>query len=279
MCIALSEFRKGDLIIITTHQQQVLQAIVKYYVSDKRIRAVGLFGSLGRGEGDEYSDLDLDIVINDSVQIEIMAELECLCASLAEMGESAFVIVASASDAGDVVLASLLEFSIRYHTLETTNWKIVDSLVLLTGSLDLATIVAAGNRNRPMTMSQIPSTLLDRYLRYALGVSVQIRRHHLWNAIDLLHRMRDLLMQIYAETHGYSRPVHAFQQHAAPILQSSLATMLPYYELKSVCLALHQALTIVETDLSTLSNGQLSMSDAHHKLVREIRQRIEPCIP
>lgn len=260
---------------MTTHHQRVLQAIVKHYTTDNRIQAVGLFGSLGRGEGDEFSDLDLDIIVDDSIQIDLMAELEGLCMVLAGIGAEAVLILASASDAGDVVLASLLEFSIRYHTLATTNWRIVDSLVLLTGSLDLATIIAASNRNRPVAAAQLPVDLLDRYLRYALGVSVQIRRHHLWNAIDLLHCMRDLLMQMYADTHGYNRPVHAFQRYADPSLQAKLATMLPRYELESVCLALYHSLTIVETDLPALSNGQIALNDAHRKVVKGVRQRAQ----
>lgn len=260
----------------TARQQIVLEAIADFYRDDKRIRAVGLFGSLGRGNWDEFSDLDLDVVIDDRCQMTAIVEIERLCAALATAGEEVVLIVPSGPDAGDVVFGSLLELSIRYHTLATTNWKITDSLLLLCGKLDLATIVAAGEQNRPMSSEAPPATeLLARYLRYAVGVSVQINRQQLWLAIDLLHRMRDLLMQMYAQTHGYQRPVHAFQQHADPALQARLAAMLPQYNLESVCLALYQGLAVVETDLAALSNGRVTASNAHDKVVEAVHRRLQ----
>ncbi len=43
-----------------TPAQQVLQrAIVDHYTGDPRILAVAVFGSLGRGSWDAYSDVDL----------------------------------------------------------------------------------------------------------------------------------------------------------------------------------------------------------------------------
>ncbi|MCE7989425.1 MAG: nucleotidyltransferase domain-containing protein [Caldilinea sp. CFX5] len=260
----------------TVQHQRVLQAIADCYRGDKRIRAVGLFGSLGRGNWHEFSDLDLDVVIADHVQISVADEIARLCAALVAVGEEALLIVPSAPDAGDVVFASLLELSIRYHPLATTNWKITDSLVLLCGDLDLAVIVAAGQQNRTASGVPSPAALVDRYLHYAVGVSVQIRRQQLWLAIDLLHRMRDLLMQLYAQAYGYNRPIHAFQQHAEHSLQSRMRAMLPQHDLKSVYLALEQGLTIVEADLFTLSHGQIVLNDAHHKLLIRVRQRIKP---
>lgn len=58
----------------TAQQQRVLQAVADFYHNDQRICAVGLFGSLGRGNGDEFSDLDLDVVIVDQVQIGVRGE-------------------------------------------------------------------------------------------------------------------------------------------------------------------------------------------------------------
>jgi predicted nucleotidyltransferase len=43
--------------------QALLRSIVSFYEDDPRILAVAIFGSLGRGSWDCYSDLDLDVVI------------------------------------------------------------------------------------------------------------------------------------------------------------------------------------------------------------------------
>jgi hypothetical protein len=76
-----------------------------------------LFGSLVRGNWDEYSDIDLDLVIADEVTLDAEAELKQLCAFLGPVA----LIVPNGSDSGDVVLDSLLEFSIRYHPLSSTS--------------------------------------------------------------------------------------------------------------------------------------------------------------
>src|SRR5260221_1299756 len=101
--------------------QALLEAIVAYYHADSRILAVSLFGSLARGTWAPYSDLDLDVVIGDGVQMDVLQELERLCASLAAIGQHDAMIVADGNDAGDVVFASLMQFSIRFHPLATTS--------------------------------------------------------------------------------------------------------------------------------------------------------------
>ena len=60
----------------TRRHQQLLQAILDFYADDKRILAILLFGSLGRGNWDTYSDLDLDIVMHDNVKINATQELK-----------------------------------------------------------------------------------------------------------------------------------------------------------------------------------------------------------
>src|SRR5579884_1389537 len=88
----------------TSQHQSLLTAIVNYYANDPRIRAIILFGSLGRGNWDPYSDLDLDVIIVDNTTINIISELEHLSDSFANIGEHAALIIAEGEDAGDIVL-------------------------------------------------------------------------------------------------------------------------------------------------------------------------------
>jgi hypothetical protein len=60
----------------------VLRAIVNYYAPDSRILAVVVFGALGLGTWDRYSDLDLDIILADGVSVAARGDAEALCRSL-----------------------------------------------------------------------------------------------------------------------------------------------------------------------------------------------------
>lgn len=48
-------------------QQKSLDAIVPYLMEDEAVRAVFLKGSLGKGEGDKYSDVDLYCLVKDEL--------------------------------------------------------------------------------------------------------------------------------------------------------------------------------------------------------------------
>ena len=118
----------------TAKHQALLRAIVKPIEGDRRVRAVVVFGSASRGDWDTWSDIDLDVVIADGVAIDPVAELRALCATFEPLGERTAVIVANGTDAGDVVLKSLMQISVRYHNLRTSP-NIVANMQVLTGTL------------------------------------------------------------------------------------------------------------------------------------------------
>ena len=64
----------------TPRHQALLRAIVSHYKDDPRVRAVVVFGSLGRGDWDALSDLDLDVVLADGVPVDVAQEIEGLAA-------------------------------------------------------------------------------------------------------------------------------------------------------------------------------------------------------
>jgi predicted nucleotidyltransferase len=119
----------------TPAQRALLGSIVAAYAGDQRVLAVGILGSLARGTGDAWSDLDLDLVLADGVVLDAVAEARALCQHL---GLTETLVVSSRPGEVDVVLPSLEQFSIRYHPLGTTNAHIVDDLKILSGRLDRA---------------------------------------------------------------------------------------------------------------------------------------------
>ena len=72
----------------TPQHQAILRAIVDHYENDPRILAVAVFGSLGRGNWDEYSDIDLDVVIDDQVSLNASEELKPAVSGLRAAGRA-----------------------------------------------------------------------------------------------------------------------------------------------------------------------------------------------
>ncbi len=101
----------------TPQHQAVLRAIVAHYENDPRILAVAVFGSLGRGNWDEYSDIDLDVVIADGDSLKATEELTQLCQAFEPLGKRLAVLVPDGEDAGDVVFASRVAADTLAHTL------------------------------------------------------------------------------------------------------------------------------------------------------------------
>jgi len=256
----------------TPQHQALLSAVVSYYADDPRILAVAVFGSLGRGTWDRYSDLDLDVVISADVVIDVVQELTRLCNSFAAIGERAALIIPDNYDAGDVVLESLLELSIRYHPLNATSPNIVDSLRVLMGQIDHTAIATAGQANR-RTKEETPDQLLDRLVRYAVEVDVALQRRQIWSAVDLLHRMRTLVMELFTNTRNGARPLHIFQAEADTELQSRLAATLPQYNLLSAQRSLLHFLGFLEHDLDELASSKVQLRDSHRQVLKNVRMR------
>jgi predicted nucleotidyltransferase len=257
----------------TPQHQALLAAIVAFYEHDARVSAVIVFGSLGRGDWDALSDIDLDVVIADDARIDVVDELRNLCASFAPLGERAALIVPQGDDEADVVLESLLQLSVRYHPLASTKPAIVDSMQMLAGRLDAATIAAAAAAN-PSDLEPSPDHLLAACVRYAAVAQVYVQRASPWLAIEILHRMRSLLMQIFVRAHGGGRPLHRFPAIAPAGLQVRLGATLPQADPSTLRAALAALIDLLENDLEVISNGQLALTAGQQTVLRHVRLRL-----
>jgi len=255
----------------TLQHQRILHSITSYYENDPRILAITVFGSLGRGNWDGYSDLDLDVVVADNIKIDVEAELVQWCASLASIDEQIALLIPDDDDA-DVVFKSLMELSIRYHPLENTSPNIVDSMLLLLGRIDRSTIEAAGLANRKLDDEPLDREL-DRCIRYALEVDSALHRSYLWSAIELLHYMRHSLMELFTRSHHGQRPYQFFQKEADKKIQARLGGTLPRYDLSTAQASLSQFMDILTNDLDQLTDGQVQLTRAHSELLTAIRSR------
>ena len=254
----------------TPQHQALLKGIIQHYAADPRIRAVVLFGSLGRGDWDADSDIDLDVVIGDQVALDVTQELNALCASLVTTGESAALAFAAGPDEGEVVFESLMQLSVRYHPLSSTKPAIVDSMRVLTGDLDLETIASAGLSNQAPGDAPL-RPLLDHLLRYVAAADVALRRQNLWLTIEILGRMRGLCLDLFTRARGGERSFYFFEKAADPGLQASLGQTLPHFNQASMRHALLTFIDILERENDALTAGQLPLRDMDLRLLARVR--------
>lgn len=256
----------------TPKHQSLLKGIVQHYADDPRIRAVVLFGSLGRGDWDADSDIDLDVVTGDHVSLDVTQELNALVDGLAgSTGEKAALAFAAGPDEGEVVFASLMQLSVRYHPLATTKPAIVDSMRVLTGELEAESIAAAGLANQVDDAPDL-RLLLDQLLRYTAATDVAIRRQNLWLAIELLGRMRSLCLELFTQAGGGGRSFYFFETAADARLQALLGRTLPQFESASLRQALLAFVDILEYESDALTIGQLQLRDSDRRLLARVRQ-------
>ncbi len=255
----------------TLQHQRILQVITSYYENDPRVLAITVFGSLGRGNWDRYSDLDLDVVVADGIKIDVEEELSQLAEAFSTIGEHIALLIPGDDDA-DVVFKSLIELSIRYHPIASTHPNIVDSMLLLLGKIDLAAIKTAGLANQKPEKEPLIREL-DRCIRYALEVDSALHRGYLWSAIELLHYLRRCMMALFTYSHGGQRPYQFFQVEASQEMQAQLGGTLPQYNLKSAQESLSQFLDILTNDLDQFTNNKVQLTESHSKLLAAIRSR------
>ncbi len=273
----LSVKSKGACVVSypgTPQHQALLATIASYYADDPRILAVAVFGSLGRSTWDQYSDLDLDVVLADGVQTDVLEELRALCTSFAAINERALIIEPDGddADAGDVVLASLTQLSVRYHALHTTKPQIADSLHVIVGQIDAQTIKAAAQANGPLPHDTWEERM-DHAMRRVVGVDVALQRRQLWQALPALHLLQEQMLRLFALAHGGIRPYHTFQAMANEQTQALLGATVPAYSLQSVQVSFGRLLDLIEHDLDHFTLGKVQLTDAQRAVLQRVRQR------
>lgn len=262
----------------TLQHQNLLGLIREVYAGDDRVLALVLFGSLGRGAGDGWSDLDLAVIVRDGVQVDVSAELERLTAVLAAHGDPV-LSTADAGDAGYLIPQSLCGIAIDYTELSKVSPYVVDGCVVLAGTLDLETIrkAAAANDKPPPPID----LLLQKALWLALGADITIQRRQFWQAVFKLESVRRALIEIYAYSRGGTRSAQVFAETAGADLQAKFGRTLPAFvphsregSVAACIVALSALLDLLEHDLAELSNGQLQLGPDGRTIIARLRDRL-----
>lgn len=263
-----------EALLGTPQHRAVLEAIIRHYADDARIRAIILFGSLSAGNWHPLSDLDLDIVVEDGILINPVQELQALCRSLSDLGGDGALIIPDGEEEGDVVLTSLMEFSVRYHPLATTSPNIVDQMHLLAGRIDLETVRAVGLANRVASDSS-PTILISQCIRWAIEIEAAIERNRLWLAVELLHYIRANFMEIFTQARQGVRPLRFFEIEAPESLHVLLGKTLPSLNHAAIFKALVAVIGILHDDLEKLGDASLTLTNDQRRILAQLQVRME----
>ncbi len=236
-----------------------------------------LFGSLARGDWDTYSDLDLDVVIADDARIEPIAEITRLCERLAAtLDERPALIAPRRGDDGDVVLASLATFSIRYHPLRATSPNIVATMRVLWGRIAEETVRAAGLANAvaptaDVQRAQSADAHVALAVRAALFGAQALARGRLWATLAALEELRESLMTLWMRAHAGERPLKSFERAAPPALQAELARTVATWDAARVRAALLAACDLLTERLDAFTGGMARLSEDERAALARIR--------
>lgn len=253
-----------------THQR-LLRAMTAYHARQPWALAFIVFGSVARGDWDDYSDLDLDVVIADDARIDPVNEITRLCAAI---GERPALIAPRRGDDGDVVLESLADFSIRYHPLRATSPNIIASMRALWGRIPEESIRAAGlaTARTDTTNTEAEVALAVRATLYGAKALARGRR---WDALAALEEIRERLMIVAAQAAGAERPLQGFERGAPESLQAELARTLATWETASIRAALLAAYDLLATRLGAFTAGLAQLTDGERATLAAARERIE----
>jgi predicted nucleotidyltransferase len=172
--------------------RSLIDHVVTHYRHDNRVRAVAVFGSVAAGTWHELSDVDFDIVTDDSARIAPAEEITAIFGSRA-------VVVLTQADSADVVLDSLEELSIRWHPLRATSPNIASTVRVLAGQLTDRELAAAGEANRVQPDAE---QLLDAAVRDLIGARKALVRGRHWAAVVAIDRARRSLTQFCGHRDG-----------------------------------------------------------------------------
>lgn len=261
----------------TPYHQHLLRIFVAQYEQDERVLAIVVYGSLGRGAEDEYSDLDIGVILADDARIEVSHEIAQLSEAYT-LAEERPCFTEVAGDSGFIVLPSLMSLDISYFTLDATHPTIVGGFIALTGSLEKEVILekARARDREPLSLQQY----LHKALWHLLTVDKYLQRQHFWRALESLESARTTLFDVYAVTHGGRRAHQIFEEQATLEMREKFGQTLPQYVPNSVRASLQAAgqalralLDVLENHLETLSNKQATLGDGELALILRLQER------
>lgn len=249
-----------------THQK-ILQTLLELFRNDTNIEAFIVFGSLGRGDWDDYSDLDLDAVVKDAQRAVIQKEIAKMLIALADAGFSILSSFEEFSNELVLILDTLDRVSIRFHLLKDTNPAIIGSMRILYGKLSREDIQKASVRKAKVIDFDL---LNNKFLELSIYVPVSLQRNKLINALFFLNKMRQTLIQIYIHSHDLPREFD-FESNTSESLLHDLYDTYGVCQKEQIYEAFIKLLDIYERNDKEISAGKIQLSEKHRRMLCKVR--------
>ena len=254
----------------TPHHQAILRAVIQAFAEDESILTIGVFGSLARPDCDEYSDIDLDMVVPVEAPASAAGKIRHLIDYLNANGFPTLLVAWDETHTAEILLESLDRIDVTVHTPETSKAEVLRDLILIRG--DRSSLPREGRPAiTPHAIEPRLRRLHDKFPILALGVATSLRRKRLWDALMLLQAMRESIMEIYGLAHGSALPVRYFRKHAEVDLHEALGKTLTGYAPESIAASLMQIVDLYRAQCGRLSRGRLSVTEAQRVVFDQLR--------
>lgn len=252
----------------TKNHQRILNLSLATFAKDKNILSIILFGSLGRGNWDKDSDIDLDIIVKDNSDKTVSAEIKEILDKFSKNHQKILLHFNEAPDEVTILFATLDRMSIRFHLINDTNWKILDSMKIIFGDLTKDDIT---RKLPPEKVGVHPNLelLQNKFLELATYVPISLRREKLINAAFFLNKMRQLLIEIYTNARNIDRFLD-FEKIADKSIIAALGPTYPILNKPSIIHSFHSLLTYYQNNLSSISAQKLSPTPNQIELINQI---------
>lgn len=191
----------------------------------------GVFGSLGRGNWDIYSDLDLDVIVTDDSEAVINQEMKDIFSEFQKQKLNILLQFQEVANEWIIIFKTLDRVSIRFHLIENTVPHILSTLKILLGTINLSDIRRVIKKNE--TGHNDLKLLKNKFIELSIYVPIAIKRGNFSNAIFFLNKMRNIIIEIYTLSKGIPRLLD-FEKSAEPKIMQELSKTYPAFQPDSV---------------------------------------------
>ena len=136
--------------------------------------------------------------------------------------------------------------------------------------LDPEQLHTAGEANHSASSPEIATTI-NQCLRYTLELRNAIARKRIWMAQELLHRIRTLLMHLFAITHEEIRAVQGFEAHASGDLQNLMKNLVAQPDLPALQTTYENLLHLLQNNLTAFMGDDFKFTDAQQSIIEKLR--------
>ncbi len=193
-------------------RQKTLEKLLEALESDHRIGGVLLVGSGAYGFKDEFSDIDLAVVVSEGQDVlTVFRDWESVIRVLLSVLWSFADIRGPEVGLYAIILEDFLEVDISFQSLSvlsarSPNWKVT---LDRTGQIQNI-LCESRSKNTELDLETLYARRLDSIWHYVTHVAVSIKRGHLWRATHYLEEIRNRIIGL--EGLIYNRQTRHFRE-------------------------------------------------------------------